>query len=208
MKNGYKISLLIVAILLAFSMTVGTSYAYWTKTVTQTNTNEVGIGCLKIELNDVVVDKDGNTASTGINLSNAYPISDTKGLSTKPYNLTIKNVCSIDAKYTIYLNTLSSSLLNESKIKYHFIETSPIETSMTPQLITSLNKFENLNDLIGESNEIFSSYELSSGILKSKTENVTDSVNYNLRLWIDESVGNEIMGNTYEAAIMVYAETA
>ena len=64
MKNRYKVSLLVIAILLAFSMTVGTSYAFWTTTVTQEGTNEVVAGCLEIELNDVELDESGNSVST------------------------------------------------------------------------------------------------------------------------------------------------
>ena len=121
MRNKYKISLLVIAILLAFSMTVGTSYAYWTTTVAQTGTNQVTAGCLKIELNDLIVDEDGNSVSSSINLPNSYPMIDTIGLTTKPYSLTIKNVCSIKANYTVLLNTFDESTLTEEYIKYHFI---------------------------------------------------------------------------------------
>lgn len=211
MKNRYKVSLLVIAILLAFSMTVGTSYAFWTTTVSQEGTNEVVAGCLKFELNDVLVADDGSTNSTSINLSNAYPTSDANGLTTKPYNLTIKNVCSINANYTILLNTLSSSLLTENHIKYHLVKTSPITTTMVPVLISSVGATDidaNLVDEIGNSvgGVVQSSYVLETGTLSGQVDNVTDSVTYNLRLWIDEAAGNEVMANTYEAAIAVYAE--
>lgn len=211
MKNKYKISLLVIAILLALSMTVGSSYAFWTTTVTQTGENEVASGCLEIELNDVELDESGNAISTSINLTNSYPMSDAKGLATKPYSLTIKNTCSINANYTILLNTLSNTVLNESNMKYHFIKTSPTETTMTPALINSITPTvldsamaTDISTVVGGT--IQNSYIIGNGILNAESENVTDSVTYNLRLWIDESAENEIMGNTFEAAIAVYAE--
>ena len=210
MKNRYKVSLLVIAILLAFSMTVGTSYAFWTTTVSQEGTNEVVAGCLKFELNDVLVADDGSTNSTSINLSNAYPTSDANGLTTKPYNLTIKNVCSINADYKIILNKLSDSVLDENNMKYHIVKVSPSETTMEPVLINTLKPIsvddaisEELTKLMGDS--IKSSYIIGEGILKAQNNNVTDSVTYNLRLWIDESAGNEVMGSTFESAIAVYA---
>lgn len=202
MKNRYKFSLLVIAILLAFSMTVGTSYAFWSTTHTQTGTNDVVAGCLKIEVNDLDVDG----LSTSINLTNTYPKSDVLGLQSKPYTLTITNVCDINASYTISLNTLSSSILTEGEIKYHFIKTSPTETFMTPALINTMKELEiNSEIAAGIDGEIHSSYELVSGVLNGQVENVTDSVTYNLRLWIDDDASNSIMESTYKAAIAVYA---
>lgn len=207
MSYKYKISLLVVAILLAFSMTIGTSYAFWTVTATQTNINKVATGCLEIELNDLDIDG----IATNINLPNAYPINDEKGLKTKPYSLTIKNVCSINAKYTIILNALSDSNLTEKDIKYHLIKTSPTETTMTPIILSSVGAtaldaevIEEIN--LNTDNSIQNSYILDSGVLNSQKENVIDSVTYNLRLWINEDADNSIMGNTFEAAVAVYAE--
>lgn len=211
MKNKYKISLLVIAILLALSMTVGTSYAYWTTTKVQEGVNEVTSGCLQIELNDVEINEEGEAISTSINLSNAYPMSDAKGLTTKPYTLTIKNVCSINADFTVLLNTLNSDILNENHIKYHMIKVSPTETTMTPALISSITPItldSTLATDIGSKvgGTIQNSYVIANGVLNGQSENVTDSVTYNLRLWIDESVDNTVMGSTFESAIAVYAE--
>jgi len=211
MRNGYKISLLVIAILLAFSMTVGTSYAFWSTTVTQTDTNKVITGCLKIEINDTVLDEEGTAVSTNINLLNTYPMSDSKGLTTKPYTLTIKNVCTLNAEYKILLNSLSDSSLSEDKIKYHFVKTSPVQTTMNPTLINTISPipldYELANEIGSSVNgTVKNTYILETGVLNAQTENVTDSVTYNLRLWIDEKAGNEIMGQTYESAIAVYAE--
>ncbi len=207
MKRKYSISLLVVAILLAFSMTVGSSYAFWTKSVAQESTNEVIAGCLKIEINDL--DVEGN--STSINLPNTYPMSNYTGLTLEPYTMTIKNVCSIKAEYKILLSTLTNSLLTESKMKYHFVKTSPVETTMAPALINKMNVVnleESVLEGIGSlvNGNVTNTYELGTGVLNAQNENVTDSVTYELRLWIDESAGNEVMGEEYQAAISVYAE--
>lgn len=200
MKKGYSISLFIIAILLAFSMTIGTSYAFWNANLTVINTNEVTSGCLQIEVNDL----DVNGLSTSINLSNAYPISDVRGLNTQPYTLTIKNICSINAKYTVLLNRVSNNSLTDDKLKYHFVQTSPIETTMTPALVSSMLQTTLETDFVNN----YSSYELATGILNAQTNNVTDSVTFDLRLWIDEAAGIEVMGSTYEASVSVYAEAS
>lgn len=192
--------MLIVLILLAFSVTVGTTYAVWSNSAVQSQSNEIVAGCLEIEINDL----DVNGLSTSINLANSYPMSDLRGVNTDPYTITVKNVCNINAQYTILLNTISNSLLTEDNLKYHFVKTSPTETTMTPALVSSMT--ESLKN-IANSN-IYNSYELISGNLNAQTENVTDSVTYNLRLWIDENAGNEVMGNEFEASIAVYAEVA
>ena len=188
----------IIAILLAFSMTIGTSYAFWNANLVVVNTNEVTSGCLQIEVNDL----DVNGLSTSINLANSYPISDARGLNTKPYTVTIKNVCSINAKYTVLLNRTAVSALTDDKLKYHFVQTSPIESTMSPALVSSMN----VSALDVNTNDFVSSYELGSGILNAQTNSVTDSVTFNLRLWIDEAAGIEVMGSTYEAIVSVYVE--
>lgn len=207
MKNRYRISLLIIAILISVSMTIGTSYAFWSTTEAQTGTNDIEAGCLKIEINDTNNEGD----STSINLSNTYPMSDARGLSTKPYELTIKNVCNIKADYKIILNVLSASKLTESQIKYHIVKTSPTETDMNPLLISSLESItleddtkNKIESTVGKA--INNSYIIETGVLNAQVDNVTDSVTYNLRLWIDESVGNDIMNSAFESAISVYAE--
>lgn len=204
MKMRYKLSLLVIALLLAFSMTVGTSYAFWTTTIYQKGTNEVVAGCLEIEVNDLSIEG----ASTSINLTNAYPISDSKGLVSKPYTLTIKNTCSLNAKYTILLNSLSSSDLNEAHVKYHIIKTLPTYTTMTPLMLNSAKHTTLDTSIASELSDtgVLNTYVIGEGILNAEADTIVDSVTYELRLWIDEAVDNEVMGHTFEAAIAVYAE--
>ena len=211
MKNRYRISLLVIAILLAFSMTVGTSYAYWTKTTVQTGTNEVTAGCLQIEINDLETDENDNLVSTSINLTNAYPISDEKGLQTKPYKLTVKNTCTIKAKYDIILNVLSASNLTENNMKYHVVKELPTPTTMTPALISTLEPASLDSSLISAigaatSNAVQKSDIIETGVLEAQTDATAPSVTYNFRMWIDEATGTEVMGETFESAISVYAE--
>lgn len=211
MKNKYKVSLLVIAILLAFSMTLGSSYAFWTTTVVQEGRNEVTAGCLEIELNDQILDELGNTISSNINLTNTFPMSDTKGITTKPYELTIKNTCTINAKYTVLLNVLSQTALNETNMKYHMVKTAPVSTTMVPALINTVQTVpldlaikNEIEDKMGSA--IQNSYIIAEGVLNGSENNDGASDTYNLRLWIDESAGNEVMNSTFESAIAVYAE--
>ena len=207
MKRKYTISLLLIAIMLAATITVGTSYSYWTVSRVQTGNNKVLAGCLNITINDL--DINGN--STSINLDNTYPISDNDGLLNKPYELTIKNTCSIKAHYSVLLSALDDSTLEENHIKYHFIEKSPNTTTMVPSILGNLTPLELSDDFITELEEntngnIKAIYKIGEGTLNPVNNNIEDEVTYNLRLWIDESADNQIMGTTFKSAVVVYAE--
>lgn len=203
MKKKYSISLLVIALLLSIAMTAGTSYAYWTKTYNQTNSNLVDAGCLKIELNDL----DVNGSVTNINLNNAYPMSDSRGLMTTPYILKVSNVCNVKANYSITINSLITEL-TESQIKTNFVKVSPEFTTNNPVLVSSLTKTTLNNSLLDEIGDVTNSYVLGSGVLNAQSGTTIDSVTYNLQLWIDKNVVNDVSGKSYKAAIAVYAEAA
>lgn len=99
MKNNKVVILIVVGVLFAVSLIVGVSYALWTINHTQTTANALASGCFETTFTD----------ADNINLTNQFPISDTKGLTLKPYTFTIKNTCTITSAYNINLETLKDT---------------------------------------------------------------------------------------------------
>ena len=177
MRLRYRIPLAIIAIMMVVTLSIGSSYALWKVTKEQDVANIITTGCFEVSFIE---------ESNSINLTNTFPITDEKGLTTTPYVFTLKNTCTIDADYTIYLNTLNltngKTKIADNLIKY-FDATSAIDTS----------------------------YKLASGTLRassSKEAGDGESATFSLRLWIDSSATTAINGQAFEAAVYSIARTS
>jgi hypothetical protein len=116
MRLGYRISLIVIGVLLAVSTTLGSSYALWTITDYQETPNEITSGCFSLSYTDTIDEK-----STSINLTNTYPITDDKGLELSPYVVTLKNTCNIASAYKLSLTTDNNNTLNDQYLKTNLI---------------------------------------------------------------------------------------
>ncbi len=197
MRLKYRISLAVIAFLMLVTMFIGSSYALWNVTRYQTGVNAIDTGCFELEFIET---------SSSIELKNAYPISDEKGLKTTPYQFKLKNICTIDAEYTIYLNTvaLGDNKISDDLIKYILVKNK--DSLATANSLDSadygLNKDELLNLEIDD--DFASSYAIATGTLKgSSTDGGDDGGEdtFSLRLWIDESATTAINKKAFEAAI-------
>lgn len=216
MRLKYRIPLAIIAICMVITMFIASSYALWSVTITQESKNAIESGCFAITFDD--------TNSSSINLTNTYPIPDDKGLKTTPYTFTIKNTCTVDARFTLYLNTLNVPKKTvvvdgkeseiDNKIADDFIKYSLIESDGAVAVAQSLINAEKNPDTsyftfkedFGK--DVLKSYALTTGTLKGQSaEGVDDgeSITYSLRLWIDEVATTEINGQTFEAGISTVA---
>ena len=104
MRSGYKITLGILTIMILVTITVGTSYSYYSIASEQANPNELATTCFEISFSE------GSNGS--INLAATYPMSEESALTRlNPYNFTITNTCSSGAttNYIVTLNTLTAS---------------------------------------------------------------------------------------------------
>ncbi len=107
MRSGYKITLGILTIMILVTITVGTSYSYYSIASEQANPNELATTCFEISFSE------GSNGS--INLAATYPMSEESALTRlNPYNFTITNTCSSGAttNYIVTLNTLTASPSN------------------------------------------------------------------------------------------------
>ncbi len=210
MRLRYRIPLAVIAILMVMTLFLSSSYALWKVTIYQETENIIETGCFSIEFEDV---------SDSINLGNTYPMKDTNGMKLTPYIFKVKNTCSVDAKYTIYLNTLevTGTKLDDSLIKYSLIKSDDaVGTAQT--LDTAKVNLDKSHFTFDKT--ILKSYEIGTGTLKGKTNDASDDggvATYSLRLWIDESGKNAVRdkngniitpgieGQTFEAGISTIA---
>ena len=159
MKNK-KILLIVLGILLSLSLIVGASYAYYMVTASQTNKNHLASSCISVSLTNEKND---------ITLNNAYPITDSEGKKLTPYQFTITNTCDIFISYNVNLEMLEGTDLSSEYIK-------TMVNNEAPAILSSL---DNIPTTIDKSTE--------SRILAQGSLGSNDSVDYALRLWMDEN---------------------
>ena len=176
-----KIIIPVLTILGISLIIVGTSYAYWRFTYISDKTNIGKSKCLSIELTN---------QKNEISLTNTYPISDIEGKKLTPYSFTINNTCDTFISYDVNLEMLEGTTMNS---KYMAV----MINNEHKELLSNL---DNANTVMSSSVE---SRKLVSGSL-----GVGDSIDYTLRLWIDESVtlGDDAQNKTFTSKIVVNAQ--
>lgn len=182
-STKYQVSLIIITFLLVVCVFMGTSYSLWSITLKQTDDNSIATTCFNIDY----------VESGNISLSNAYPMSDSKGLQMTPYTFTVTNTCDVNSKMSLRINVLNTSTMDDASIKVAYLEGS--NSVSTPSLLTSFNKLESVQS--NDSNAV-RSYEITTNNLGYNV-----SKTYKVYLWMDENVGNSQMGTTFNARIGV-----
>ena len=143
---------------------IGITFAFFSTGGTQDTANTFTSGCLNIELTD---------ASSSINLTNTYPISDVEGVDTTSYDFTIRNTCDTPTNYSINLESLnqSSNSLNADYIKVS------LSSDTFDNVISKLSANIKATPEIDGAYEAYTLYTASLGANETKT--------YHLKLWID-----------------------
>jgi len=191
MKNkfnkNHKIILIVISILLLFCVTIGISYAYWQITHKQKNANIINSGCFEVTFEETGSD---------ITLTNAFPISNQKGLALTPYKFKIKNTCTIDSEYYVTLNSFgeTSTLLNENSIKYAFDFST--KTSPTPKILGDSPENSETSNI--DINNLIKSYYLKGGYLRALEE-----IEFSLYLWVDQDAPMSEMNKKFASKIYI-----
>lgn len=172
-----EIKFTIVSIFVILMVTVSSAYAIYTSTSKSKDNNSITVGTLKVDfLQDTV---------NILNLNGAYPETDINGLKEKPYEFSITNTGSLDANYKIRIvddtemittDKCQDNLLEKNKIKVAIGDASPfiLETKSSD------------------------SYTVFNGNVAAGS-----TTNFSIRLWIDGSAGNEVLGKHYHGKIIV-----
>ena len=134
-----------------------------------------------------------------IELTDAFPITDAKGLKQTPFTFTVKNNCSGYVKMYItidstYRTSTSSSYLNDKYIK---VNISPKGTTKNPSLILGEQTLTELEDSS-------KGYIIIESGLKANEEK-----SYDLRIWMDSAVTTEEgLNKTWSGKIVVITSAA
>ena len=197
-KNTKIILLSIISVLIIITIVLGITYSFMrpineTSSITSVNLES----CANITLTDT---------GESINLSNSYPMTKNRAFETTPYTFTVSSSCTDGSGFNLYLATLNTNTLDASNIHYIITEhgnKNVITEGILSEATNGVSDFQDyeLNELNSGINGTYGSiYRLHSSGINYNTE-----VTYDLYLYIDESVTNETMGQTFSAGLAVKA---
>ncbi len=176
-------NIIIIVIVLVLILGIGFSYAWWRYTVIQDKTN-VGVSkCFSLEL--------ANQANE-INLTNMYPITDEEGRKLTPYTFTLKNTCSVSARYSLNMEMLEGTTLNSNYLA----------VLVNNKDIKLLSSYTTATTVISGSTE---SRTLDTGVLQANS-----SKDYSISLWMDKSVtlSDDAQNKVFKSKVVIDAVAA
>ena len=158
--------LILTGLLLVTVLLAGVSYAVFNSYASQNSTNTLAATCIELEF----------SGEDSVNLTNAYPISDSEGLKTTPYKFKIKNKCKNYLEYMVIASVIN--VTNPLDSKYVKVNLSG-DNEMNSVALSSLKSIQTPASLSGYS--IKENYVLkeNDGILKDEERN------FEFRMWLD-----------------------
>ncbi|CCZ89647.1 putative uncharacterized protein [Coprobacillus sp. CAG:605] len=180
MNKKYILILCILGGLLGVSLLVGVSYAYYMVSVSQTNKNIVRSSCLNLSISN---------EENVIKLEKQIPIMNEEGKKLTPYTFTINNACSSMMAYSLNLEELEGSTLAS---KY---------------IMTMVNDKSYVNMASLSSTDNYYANSVESRVLVTGSLGANASVDYSLRLWMDEDtpLTSEAMNKSFRSKVVVVA---
>jgi hypothetical protein len=133
--------------------------------MSQTTINKVNSDCLKIEFTD----------ANPIALEKAYPLTDSEAQELTPYTFTVKNTCNVSVTYDVTLEIMDVEDRLASKY---------IALQVNDEAKRLLSRYSEVTPTYSDSN--YTAVEARG--IKTGTLNGNESITYNIRLWMDESV--------------------
>ena len=180
MNKKFIIILCILGGLLGVSLLVGVSYAYYMVSVSQTNKNIVKSSCLNLEITN---------EENVIRLEKQIPIMNGEGKKLTPYTFTINNTCNSMMGYSLNLEELEGSTLAS---KY---------------IMTMVNDKNYVNMASLGSTDNYYTNSVESRVLATGSLGPNASINYSLRLWMDEAtpMTTDAMNKSFRSKVVVVA---
>ena len=197
-KNNNRLVLSsILGIISLILITLGVTYAVFTYTKEGTTDNVVTTGTLKFLYTE------NSAGGTGINISEAEPISDTQGKSlvgdNNVFDFKVEgtNTGSDAIPYEVTLRKKDTSTMNESNVKVYLTDETESTDIVEPTLYSKLTQ---TNIDVGTNIE----KTLYKGEVAASTNNYLKT--FRLRMWIDENSNqNDINGKSFTATVNVYS---
>ena len=175
-----ELKITIVSIFFVTIVMISSAFAIFSSVQKSEKYNTLTVGTLKVDFIDTE-DGMGNI----INLNGAYPISDAKGQEEDPYSFKITNSGTLAASYKIKILD-DTDMINEDNCQNNLLDKSKIRVS--------INKGEAFTLSDTEAGE----FTVEQGTLEA-----SDVKNYEIRIWIKEDSGNEVLGKHYHGKIVV-----
>ena len=180
MNKKYIIVLSVLGGLLGVSLLVGVSYAYYMVSVFQTNKNVVKSSCLSLSISN---------EENVIKLEKQIPIMNEEGKKLTPYTFTNNNTCNSFIAYSLNLEELEGSTLSS---KY---------------IMTMVNDKSYVNMASLSSTDNYYANSVESRVLVTGSLGAKASVDYSLRLWMDEDtpLTSDAMNKSFRSKVVVVA---
>ena len=175
-----ELKITIISIFAVTIIMIASAFAIFSSVQKQNKHNTLVVGTLKI---DFVENEDG--MGNVINLNGAYPESDEKGMEGEPYTFKITNSGTLEASYKIKILD-DMDIINEDGCSDKLLPKDKIKVSIDG------------NEPILLSTKEGDGFVIETGMLKSN-----DSRKHNIRIWIDELSGNEVLGKHYHGKILI-----
>ena len=190
MDNNKKLKIYI-GLLITVTILVGVTYAYYRLYKTQTNDNVIGTrSCLDTSFTE---------ETSEIILSDAFPISDERGMQGDPFTFTLTNNCDsyVDVQITLYSEYRTSTSSTYLKDDYVKVNLSPKGlTKASSDILSTLS--------LGDIDMIRKGYILEETGLKGN-----ETKSYDLRLWMNSETTNEQgLNKTWKGKIIVTVTAA
>ena len=182
-----RITIIIALVGVILLSAVGTSFALFEKTETQTDNNTITTyNCLDVSING------GNA----ISMSAAYPIKDEEGILQTPYTFTITNNCDHYMGVDIGIEVQSTSTLSPSLIKAAI---SKGHDGIMPRLLTNYKLVQATNEETGLPTENAKYIMIHEGLPANDTQT------FEYRMWIDYTAENITSTNKFDGKIVAIA---
>lgn len=182
-----KYKLIIIAIIFLSVIVIGSSFALFVVNISGNTTNKIKLGSLVLNLDE--------TASNGISINPAYPLTDQEGLANTPkYIFTLKNDGTLNADFTIQLTdiTTANKKMAYSVIRYN-LKKQLYDSSSNLKTNQPADRTGYLSDLVVGSKII-----LDEGTLQSH-----EKTTYTLNIWMDYDAGNEYQGSAFKGKLKI-----
>lgn len=197
MSRKYAVMLIIVGTMLMGSLFLGSSYAIYqiTKVQPSGRVNEVIFGCFDMTSETQVNPLTNNDYK--INMTNTYPMSDTKGLEQEPYVVKITNNCTTNAyptKTRIYLDTFKTNTLTPANIRVAYqINDNPIVEAK------NLNTFT--EEIMVNDEDVDKGYLLTNVKVKNGSP-----VTFKVWVWVDEDEENDVQNKEFKSIVRIVTD--
>ena len=177
-ESNNKIFVIIICLLIFILMVIGVSMATFTYTKEKDSVNTISTGNVSLNYTE-------NT--NGIDITNAYPISDDVGRTLTlenqyfQFSINVSIQGDVVADYEISAEKLETSTLSNDEVKLYLEKevNNSYEEIMAPKHFTPLSESTDLGTVAGTM------------LLDSGSVDKTSSINYRLRMWVD---ANTIVG--------------